>query len=124
MAHTHLFTLKAGRRVAVHHLAEGARNTVIFFHSAPGSGNFDPDPAATAKRGVTLIAPDRPGYGNSDPVAGAEWATVASAADDAAEILQQMKVGPVGAAGWSAGGRVALALAGRPPALVHRGGIL
>ncbi len=120
MADLDLITLKAGRRVAVHHLAEGARHTVIFFHAAPGSGNFDPDPAATAKRQVTLIAPDRPGYGDSDPVTGAEWATVASAADDAAEILQQMKSGPVGAAGWSAGGRVALALAARHPKLVDR----
>ena len=120
MADTDLITLKAGRRVAIHHLAEGARRTVVFFHAAPGSGNFDPDPAATAKRQVTLIAPDRPGYGNSDPVNGAEWATVASAADDAAEIIQQMKAGPVGAAGWSAGGRVALALAARHPQLVDR----
>ena len=120
MAHSDLFTLKGGRRVAVHHLVDGARHTVVFFHSAPGSGNFDPDPGATAKRQVTLIAPDRPGYGNSDPVSGAEWATVASAADDAAEILQRMKAGPIGAAGWSAGGRVALALAARHPELVDR----
>jgi pimeloyl-ACP methyl ester carboxylesterase len=119
MADTDIFTLKAGRRMAVHHLAEGGRR-IIFFHAAPGSGNFDPDPDATAKRKVGLLAPNRPGYGDSDPVAGDDWATVASAADDAAELLLRMQSGPAGAAGWSAGGRVALALSARHPQLVDR----
>ena len=114
-------TVKSGRRVAVHRLADGSRRTVLFFHAAPGSGRFDPDPAATEKRQVTLLAPNRPGYGDSDPVTGQAWASVASAADDTAEMLQQqMKSGRVGAAGWSAGGRVALALAARHPDLVDR----
>ncbi|MEP7356309.1 MAG: alpha/beta fold hydrolase [Anaerolineales bacterium] len=120
MPEPELITLKSGRRVALHRLAEGGRRTIIFFHAAPGAGNFDPDPAATAKRQVTLLAPDRPGYGQSELVTGDSWATVSSAADDAAEILTQMKAGPVGAAGWSAGGRVALALAARHPQLVER----
>lgn len=117
--------LKSGRRVAVHLLAEGnGRRTIVLCHPAPGAGNLDPDPEATAKRQVTLIATDRPGYGASEPVMGGEWASVATAADDLAEVLERRQVGPVGVAGWSAGGRVALALAARRPDLVDRVAIL
>jgi pimeloyl-ACP methyl ester carboxylesterase len=69
---------------------------------------------------VRLLSADRPGYGGSDPVAPGAWATVASAADDLATVLDSLNAGPVGVAGWSAGGRVALALAARRPDLVDR----
>ena len=43
------------------------------------------------------------------------------AADDVAKVLEKLGIeGPVGAAGWSAGGRVALALAARRPEMVDR----
>jgi pimeloyl-ACP methyl ester carboxylesterase len=113
--------VRDGRVVTVHRPREGGdgARTVVFCHPAPGSGAFDPDPAATAERGVTLIGVDRPGYGGSTPVHDS-WATVASAADDIADVLDSLGVGPVGLAGWSAGGRVALALAARRPELVDR----
>ncbi len=110
-----------GRRVAVHRLASGdSGRTLVLCHAAPGAGAFDPDPEQTWARGVTLIAPDRPGYGQSDPPMPGEWASVAAAADDVAAVLDQAATGPVGVAGWSAGGRVALALAARRPDLVDR----
>lgn len=120
-----LIALTSGRRVAVHTLAarEGQR-TVVLCHPAPGAGNFDPNPEETAKRQVTLIAVDRPGYGSSEPVTGDEWASVAAAAEDVAEVLQRVRLAPAGVAGWSAGGRVALALAARRPELVDRVAIL
>lgn len=121
MQDTEILILNSGRRVAVHQLAEGnGQRTIAFCHPAPGAGNLNLDPEATAKRQVTLIGVDRPGYGASEPVRGDEWASVATSADDLAEVLQQMKAGPVGVAGWSAGGRVALALAARRPDLVDR----
>jgi pimeloyl-ACP methyl ester carboxylesterase len=89
-------------------------------HAAPGSGVFDPEPEQTWARGVTLLAVDRPGYGQSDPIPGGEWASVGSAADDLAAVIDRLSGGPVGVAGWSAGGRVALALAARRPDLVDR----
>lgn len=122
MADVESIVVRDGRRVAVRVLADGgADRTVVFCHPAPGAGTLDPDPEATHARGVRLIAVDRPGYGGSDPVSGDQWATVDSAADDIADVLRRLDVaGPVGAAGWSAGGRVALALAARAPDVVDR----
>jgi pimeloyl-ACP methyl ester carboxylesterase len=126
------FVLESGRRIAVHFTRtraiwpdpEGARNRehrlVVFCHSAPGAGIFDPDPVQTHASKVTLMAVDRPGYGRSDPVATGRWSTVASAADDIASVLDSLDAGRVGVVGWSAGGRVALALAARRPDLVDR----
>jgi pimeloyl-ACP methyl ester carboxylesterase len=126
------FVLESGRRVAVHRTSTGVawfpgdgasreqERVVVLCHSAPGAGSFDPDPVSTRAQGVRLLAVDRPGYGGSQPVAAGTWATVASAADDIAAVLDSLQVERVGAVGWSAGGRVALALAARRPELVER----
>jgi len=114
-------TLKSGRQVGVHQLADGGSGrTVVLCHPAPGSGAFDPDPEQTRERNVRLLAVDRPGYGLSDPLPDDVWSSVGQAADDLAEVLDGLDSGPVGVAGWSAGGRVALALAARRPDLVDR----
>jgi pimeloyl-ACP methyl ester carboxylesterase len=114
------FVVESGRRVAVHRLTRGSdRRVVVLCHGAPGSGCFDPDPAETRARNVQLLGVDRPGYGRSQPVAG-EWPTVASAADELAAVLDSLDVERAGVAGWSLGGRVALALAARRPDLVDR----
>jgi pimeloyl-ACP methyl ester carboxylesterase len=118
-----LFVLESGRRVAVHRgttSRDRDERVVVLCHSAPGAGVFDPDPVVTRASNVRLLFVDRPGYGGSDPVADGAWATVASAADDLAAVLDGLRVRRVGVAGWSAGGRVALALAARRPDLVDR----
>ncbi len=119
------YKLKSGRQVAVHRLANGSgQRTIVFCHPAPGAGNLDPNPIETIKRQVTLIAVDRPGYGSSEPVTGGQWSSVPNVADDLAEVIQALHAGPVGVVGWSAGGRVALALAARWPDLVDRAVII
>jgi len=115
-----LIGLRDGRRLAMHRPAEGTTGrTVVLCHPAPGSGAFDPDPEATWSRGVTLLSADRPGYGSSDLLPSGAGG-FAAAADDLAEALDRLGTGPVGLAGWSAGGLVALELAGRRPDLVDR----
>ncbi|MCX6466078.1 MAG: alpha/beta hydrolase [Pseudonocardiales bacterium] len=121
-------TRPGGRAVSVHELtpdAPAGAPVVLLAHAAPGSGAFDPDPVATAAAGVRLVAPDRPGYGGSDPVAEG-FATVDDAAADAATVLERVLEdgATAGVAGWSAGGRVALALAAARPELVGRVAVL
>ncbi len=106
--------------MAVHEAPGDGDRVVVLFHPAPGAGLFDPDPEATATGRVTLLEIDRPGYGASEPLAGGDWATVDSAADEAAAILDERGYRSVGVAGWSAGGRIALALAARRSDLVDR----
>ena len=120
------FVLESGRRIAVHRGTprDSEERVVVFCHSAPGAGVFDPDPVETRVRNVRLLFVDRPGYGGSDPVGAGAWATVAAAADDLATVLDRLRLRRVGVAGWSAGGRVALALAARRPDLVDRVAVL
>jgi pimeloyl-ACP methyl ester carboxylesterase len=129
------FTLSSGRRLGV--TARGnpqAKHVVVLCHPAPGSSVFDPDPTVSADHDVHIVAIDRPGYGSSDPLPTGEWPTVTGAAQDIAEYLHAVEgtagalnlseLDAVSAVGWSAGGRVALALAAAHPALVHRAAVI
>ncbi|WP_375400907.1 alpha/beta fold hydrolase [uncultured Amnibacterium sp.] len=126
-----LVTLRGGRQAGVQGRGDPvSQRIVLFCHPAPGSGGFDPDPRITAEWGVHLIGMDRPGYGASPPLPDDEWPTITDRADDLAEYLGVIRAeakaaglpGPrhVGVVGWSAGGRVALALASAYPDLVDR----
>ena len=113
-----------GRTVAVAETGDPAGPAVVLAHPAPGSRLFDPDPAATRAAGVRLISVDRPGYGGSTPVADGVTPTIPGHADDIAAALEALGVSDVAAVGWSAGGRVALALAARHPDLVRAAAIV
>ncbi|MWV29605.1 alpha/beta fold hydrolase [Rathayibacter iranicus] len=119
--------LKSGRPLGVTWSGpDGAERVLVLAHPAPGSSDFDPDPVATAGHGVRLLSFDRPGYGASGlltdlDVAGAgAGASPEQAAADIAEYLAAAGIASVCAAGWSAGGRVALALSANYPGLVQR----
>ena len=125
------FTLSSGRRLGVTALGNPlARHVVVLCHPAPGSGVFDPDPLITSDRDVHIVAIDRPGYGSSDPLRSGEWPTVVGAANDISEYLHAEEgtagalnlsvIDSVSVVGWSAGGRVAMALAAKHPSLVRR----
>lgn len=111
-------TTPGGRGVAADVSGPGGGPAVVLFHSAPGSRRFDPDPAATAAAGVRLVTIDRAGYGRSEPFAGGT-PSIPAYANDAAAVLDQLGIGEAVLAGWSAGGRIAAALAARRPALAR-----
>lgn len=119
--HAETLLRPGGRRVAAFQLAASdSGRTVVLCHPAPGAGRFDPDPEQTREHGVTLLGLSRPGYGQSDPLPEDTWPSLATLADDIAALLEQRGITSAGIAGWSAGGRVALALAARRPDLVER----
>ena len=125
------WTLHDGRKVGITGFGDPVANDMIVFcHPAPGSSDFDPDPLVTDRSAVHVIGLDRPGYGASDPLPVDDWPTIVGAANDIAEYLHDARasalaqgidsLGKVGVIGWSAGGRVALALASLHPQLVDR----
>ena len=124
-------TLRDGRRIGLTAFGDPmAQRIVLLCHPAPGSGGFDPDPAITSSWGVHVVSVDRPGYGSSTPLPDDRRPSIGRWADDLAEyiefVIEQARetgaapLHKVGAIGWSAGGRVALALAAKHPGLVDR----
>lgn len=124
-----------GRRIAVQISGPPDGTPILFCHAAPGSRHFDPDPTANLAAGSRLISVDRPGYGRSEPLESLPLLSIGTSradsrgnllapiipgyADDCALVLDELGVETAAVAGWSAGGRVALALAARRPDLVR-----
>jgi pimeloyl-ACP methyl ester carboxylesterase len=66
MGDTKVFELVDGRELAWLEYGQPDGVPVIAFHGSPGTRYlFAPDADVAARRGVRLIAPDRPGYGHS-----------------------------------------------------------
>lgn len=104
--------LPDGRRLAYTEWGLPGGNPVLCFHGTPGTRLWCPDEEATARAGVRLIMPDRPGIGRSDPLAGrtlADWPKDVEALADALQIPLFAVVGV------SAGGPYAAACAALIP---------
>jgi pimeloyl-ACP methyl ester carboxylesterase len=114
----HIVGLSNGRKLALSETGDRNGVPLLLCHPAPGSRLLDPDPTATAKTGIRLIGFDRPGYGRSTSVPRFPIPTIGDYADDIAAALAQLGLERTAVIGWSAGGRVALALAARHPSLV------
>jgi pimeloyl-ACP methyl ester carboxylesterase len=99
-----------GRALHAYYVGPTGRSdelVVLWHHGTPNTG-APPEPLFEAARslGIRWIGYDRPSYGGSTPHPGA---TVASAADDARQVADQLGVGRFAVFGHSGGGPRALA---------------
>lgn len=97
------------RHVAYAEYGDPAGRPVLFLHGTPGSHRLGRLFADAARRhGVRLLAPDRPGYGDSSP-----WPErdLTDTGTFVAPVLDDAGVDRAGVVGFSGGGPHALALA-------------
>jgi pimeloyl-ACP methyl ester carboxylesterase len=102
----HLAYLEDGPR-------EGARATVVLLHGASANA-YDPFAGVgrrLAAAGFRVVSFDRPGYGGSDRLAGAEAATPAFQARAISEAIDRLGLEPVILMGHSWSGALALRMA-------------
>jgi pimeloyl-ACP methyl ester carboxylesterase len=97
--------LRDGRRLAYIELGDPNGLPCFLFHGIPGSRRCLTDEPVLHEFGVRLIAPDRPGIGLSDPHPAR---TLASWADDVAQLADALGIGSFHVAGVSGGGPHAL----------------
>lgn len=106
MGDTHLVTLADGRRVAYADHGDPAGPTVLACHGTPGCRLDEPTVELATRMGYRLVVPDRPGFGQSDPMPGR---TLLDWPADAAGLLDTLGVGSFAVTGGSGGGPYAIA---------------
>jgi pimeloyl-ACP methyl ester carboxylesterase len=110
--------LPDGRRLGYAEYGASDGHPVLFFHGAPGSRHIHADMADVAvRRGVRLVAVERPGYGLSDPQPGRsmlDWL------DDVAVLADALGIARFAIVGFSMGSVYALACAHRLPERVTK----
>ena len=108
-ARSHVVTTPDGR--SLHVVEVGAQDgpVLVAHHGTPGAGClYRSEVESAERRGLRLIAYDRPGYGSSTPH---PERSVADAAHDVVAILDSLGVERFATYGWSGGGPHALACA-------------
>lgn len=105
--------LPDGRAVSYAEYGDPHGLPLIYMHGVPSSrlAGVLLD-AGAARNGIRLIAPDRPGYGGSDPLAGR---TILGSADDVSAFADVLGLDRFGVMGTSGGVPYALACAVRMP---------
>nr|WP_232629084.1 alpha/beta hydrolase [Methylobacterium sp. Leaf118] len=106
----HLAYLEDGPREGA---KDGAKGTVVLLHGASANA-YDPMEGvgrSLARAGFRVVAFDRPGYGGSDRLAGAEAATPAFQGRVLAAAIDRLALGPVILLGHSWSGALALRMA-------------
>lgn len=109
----HRLRLADGRTLAWLALGDPGGRPVLYFHGFPGSrleGRLAAD--AARKLGLRLLAPDRPGFGESTYQPGR---TIGAWAVDVAELADRLGLERFSVVGVSGGGPYALACAARIP---------
>lgn len=109
----HQVRLRDGRDLAWAEWGAPTGRPVVYLHGFPGS-RLEPAlcQETAAARGLRLVAPDRPGFGRSDPKPGR---TLLDFADDVAELADALGLERFGVMGFSGGGPYAAACAFRLP---------
>lgn len=101
------------RRLAYAEYGEPNGSVVFLFHGLPSSRlSWGLIPGNPFPPGLRIIAPDRPGYGQSDPK---PHRTVLDWSDDIAELADALEIEKFGVLGVSGGGPGALACAWKMP---------
>ncbi len=102
-------TLPDGRKLGYAEYGVPTGSPVVFFHGSPGSSYIHADMAAiAARRGIRLVAVDRPGYGWSSQQPGR---TMLDWPDDIAALTDALGIKRFAAIGFSMGSPYALACA-------------
>ena len=112
----HFATIESGRWGArqVHYRRAGNGPTLIMLHQSPlSSMDLVPLMQAWSDR-FTVIAPDTPGYGLSDPL-GVSQASMDDFAEAASEFIDAIGVDDFAVYGFHTGAGMAVALANRLP---------
>ena len=110
---TDRFRLMDGRTLGFADCGEYEADPVLLFHGTPGSRLlFSNSGPLLAEHGVRVIAPERPGFGLSDPKPDR---TIPGWADDVRELADHLHLERFHVAGFSGGGAYALACAAAMP---------
>lgn len=110
--------LPDGRRLGYAHYGDPGGAPVMVFHGLPGSRyQRHPDMGLAARLGARIVAPERPGFGLSDPL---PFRRLTDWARDVAALADALGFGRFAVAGVSAGGPYALACAAQLPGRVDR----
>jgi pimeloyl-ACP methyl ester carboxylesterase len=113
-----VITLSDGRRLAWCEYGQPDGWPVLHCHGMPGSRLERPaDLDALRRKGLRLIVPDRPGYGQSCPLPGRSLLDVA---DDVETLVDHLGLERIDVLGFSGGGPPALACACRMPYRVRQ----
>lgn len=107
----HFVTItQAGQSRQVHYRRQGKGPALVLLHQSPQSSReFEPLMAQWSKN-FTVIAPDTPGYGLSDPIERDEL-SMEDLADALMEFADALGLGRFGVYGYHTGGGMAVALA-------------
>lgn len=122
MEREHRLRLADGRILACLELGDSGESPVLYFHGYPGSRLEGRLAAGAAWRhGLRLLAPDRPGFGESTFLPGR---TIGAWAADVAELADQFELERFAIVGVSGSGPYALACAARIPERLSRVGLV
>jgi pimeloyl-ACP methyl ester carboxylesterase len=111
--------LADGRRLSWAEYGSAGGSPLVMLHGTPGSRlQFQWMRGLAADDGIRVIAPERPGYGASEPVP--EGITFVRYADDLLQLLDHLELPSVTLCGASGGGGFALAAAIAHPARFDR----